>query len=102
VLIALPHIQADDLSSVRNGGHGAGFSLWLLFLLTFRIVLNILCGFQYKSNSYSPIMPTESKYPLIDIPKTDLWGFLFERKDKEYPDDKGTRLLHPHMTELNY
>lgn len=33
-------------------------------------------------------MPTESTYPRIDIPNVDLWAFLFERKDKEYPDDK--------------
>lgn len=34
-------------------------------------------------------MPSKSKYPSISIPNTDLWGFLFERKDKPYPDDKG-------------
>ncbi|PBP19166.1 putative 4-coumarate-CoA ligase [Diplocarpon rosae] len=33
-------------------------------------------------------MPTDSKYPLIDIPIVDLWTFLFERKDREYPDNK--------------
>ncbi|PSN65657.1 4-coumarate-CoA ligase-like protein [Corynespora cassiicola Philippines] len=33
-------------------------------------------------------MPSESRYPNIPIPNTDLWGFLFERKDKAYPDDK--------------
>lgn len=47
-----------------------------------------------------PIMPTESKYPLIDIPKTDLWGFLFERKDKEYPDDKV--IYHDPYTKRSY
>jgi hypothetical protein len=35
-------------------------------------------------------MPTDSTYPRIDIPNIDLWAFLFERKDKEFPDDKGT------------
>jgi hypothetical protein len=35
-------------------------------------------------------MPTESTYPKLDIPDVDLWTFLFERKDREYPDDKGT------------
>lgn len=35
-------------------------------------------------------MPTASTYPLLDIPQVDLWEFLFERKDREYPDDKGT------------
>lgn len=34
-------------------------------------------------------MPAESLYPKFDIPKEDLWGFLFERKDRDYPDDKG-------------
>lgn len=34
-------------------------------------------------------MPAKSTYPDIDIPDVDIWTFLFERKDKEYPDDKG-------------
>ena len=34
-------------------------------------------------------MPTESSYPKLDIPNVDLWAFLFERKDREFPDDKG-------------
>ncbi|PVH85742.1 4-coumarate-CoA ligase-like protein [Cadophora sp. DSE1049] len=33
-------------------------------------------------------MPTESEYPLIDVPNVDLWTFLFERKDREFPEDK--------------
>jgi len=33
-------------------------------------------------------MPTESSYPELDIPNIDLWAFLFERKDKPYPDNK--------------
>ncbi|KAF2740343.1 4-coumarate-CoA ligase-like protein [Polyplosphaeria fusca] len=33
-------------------------------------------------------MPSESKYPSIPIPDIDLWAFLFERKDKSFPDDK--------------
>ncbi|KAF2652276.1 4-coumarate-CoA ligase-like protein [Lophiostoma macrostomum CBS 122681] len=33
-------------------------------------------------------MPTESKYPTPPIPDVDLWGFLFERKDRQFPDDK--------------
>jgi hypothetical protein len=35
-------------------------------------------------------MPTDSTFPRIDIPDVDVWAFLFERKNKEYPDDKGT------------
>ncbi|KAH7401918.1 4-coumarate-CoA ligase-like protein [Phaeosphaeria sp. MPI-PUGE-AT-0046c] len=33
-------------------------------------------------------MPSESKYPSLQIPDVDLWAFLFERKDKPFPDDK--------------
>ncbi|KAH7131990.1 4-coumarate-CoA ligase-like protein [Dendryphion nanum] len=33
-------------------------------------------------------MPSESKYPQVPVPDDDLWGFLFERKDKPYSDDK--------------
>ncbi|RDW77129.1 hypothetical protein BP6252_05182 [Coleophoma cylindrospora] len=33
-------------------------------------------------------MPTPSTFPVVDIPDTDLWAFLFERKDREFPDDK--------------
>lgn len=34
-------------------------------------------------------MPTKSSYPSVDIPNVDLWKFLFERKDRQFPDDKG-------------
>ncbi|KAJ4344739.1 uncharacterized protein N0V89_012483 [Didymosphaeria variabile] len=33
-------------------------------------------------------MPTNSSYPEAPIPDVDLWGFLFERKDKPFSDDK--------------
>ncbi|OAL53362.1 4-coumarate-CoA ligase-like protein [Pyrenochaeta sp. DS3sAY3a] len=33
-------------------------------------------------------MPSESKYPSVPIPDVDIWAFLFERKDKPFPDDK--------------
>ncbi|KAF1949606.1 4-coumarate-CoA ligase-like protein [Byssothecium circinans] len=33
-------------------------------------------------------MPSKSSYPNIPIPDTDLWGFLFERKEKPFPDNK--------------
>ncbi|KAK5111560.1 hypothetical protein LTR62_004856 [Meristemomyces frigidus] len=33
-------------------------------------------------------MPAKSKYPPIDIPNIGLWDFLFERKDRDFPDDK--------------
>ena len=34
-------------------------------------------------------MPTESTYPRIQIPQVDIWGIVFERQDRPYPDDKG-------------
>ncbi|CAG7945857.1 unnamed protein product [Penicillium olsonii] len=33
-------------------------------------------------------MPVSSNYAPIDIPAVDLWTFLFERKDRAFPDDK--------------
>ncbi|PTU17155.1 hypothetical protein P175DRAFT_0536362 [Aspergillus ochraceoroseus IBT 24754] len=33
-------------------------------------------------------MPVASSYPSVDIPNVDLWSFLFERKDKPFPDDQ--------------
>lgn len=39
-------------------------------------------------NVTSAAMPTKSLYPPIDIPNVDLWTFLFERKDRPFPDDK--------------
>ncbi|KAL8720833.1 MAG: hypothetical protein Q9225_002350 [Loekoesia sp. 1 TL-2023] len=33
-------------------------------------------------------MPTQSTYPTIDIPNTDIWGLLFESNDRPFPDDK--------------
>ncbi|KAI1823603.1 hypothetical protein F4861DRAFT_311204 [Xylaria intraflava] len=33
-------------------------------------------------------MPVQSSYEEIDIPDVDLWTLLFERNDKQWPDDK--------------
>ncbi|MCJ1350697.1 MAG: hypothetical protein MMC33_000678 [Icmadophila ericetorum] len=33
-------------------------------------------------------MPTESLYPKVEIPNTDIWGLIFERTDRPFPDDK--------------
>ena len=33
-------------------------------------------------------MPAESIFPAIEVPKTDLFSFLFDRKEKPFPDDK--------------
>lgn len=43
-------------------------------------------------------MPTQSPYPPIDIPHVDLWEFLFERTDREFPDDK-SRWFHFSLTD---
>ncbi|KAH6707856.1 putative phenylacetyl-CoA ligase [Leptodontidium sp. MPI-SDFR-AT-0119] len=32
-------------------------------------------------------MPIESHHPPVSIPPVDFWTFLFERPDREYPDD---------------
>lgn len=37
-------------------------------------------------------MPVSSNYPPVDIPNVDLWTFLFERKDRPFPDDKSESL----------
>ncbi|KAI9843009.1 MAG: hypothetical protein M1838_002895 [Thelocarpon superellum] len=33
-------------------------------------------------------MPIESNYPPIEIPQVDIWSLLFERKDRDFADDK--------------
>jgi 4-coumarate--CoA ligase len=33
-------------------------------------------------------MPTKSPFADITIPDTDLWGLMFDRKDRDFPDDK--------------
>lgn len=38
-------------------------------------------------------MPTNSPFSDVEIPDVDIWTFLFERTDREYPDDKGTDSL---------
>ena len=45
-------------------------------------------------------MPTESSYPKLDVPNVDLWAFLFERKDREFPDDKGMQLSMPARNDI--
>lgn len=35
------------------------------------------------------IMPVQSTLPQIDIPNVGIWDFLFERKDLDFPADKG-------------
>lgn len=45
-------------------------------------------------------MPIESPYPPLDIPNVDIWGLIFERKDREYPADKGTNTIIPTSSNL--
>ncbi|KAF1945654.1 acetyl-CoA synthetase-like protein [Clathrospora elynae] len=33
-------------------------------------------------------MPTKSPFPDVEIPDVDLWGLMFDRKDRNFPDDK--------------
>ena len=35
-------------------------------------------------------MPVESIYPPLDIPNVGIFEFLFERKKRDFSDDKGT------------
>jgi 4-coumarate--CoA ligase len=34
-------------------------------------------------------MPVASSYPKFEVPTVDIWAFLFEKKDREFPDSKG-------------
>jgi hypothetical protein len=34
-------------------------------------------------------MPVNSKYPPIEVPKQDLYNFIFDRKDRPFPDSHG-------------
>ena len=43
-------------------------------------------------------MPTESSYPAFTVPEIGLWVFLFERKDREFPDDKGEDWHKKHLS----
>lgn len=43
-------------------------------------------------------MPTKSPFPTFEVPKEDIWGFIFERKEKAFPDDKG--IQHPFQLPL--
>lgn len=33
-------------------------------------------------------MPAKSPFPDVEIPNVDLWGLVFDRKDRDFPDDK--------------
>ena len=58
----------------------------LCFLITVVVDVSVFLSFvRYHFIE----MPTESSYPKIAIPEVDIWTFLFEGKDRKYPDDKG-------------
>jgi 4-coumarate--CoA ligase len=40
------------------------------------------------STYLTSIMPTNSPFPDIPIPATDLWSFIFDRPDRDFSDDK--------------
>jgi hypothetical protein len=42
-------------------------------------------------------MPISSSYPQIEIPNVDIWDFLFERKDKPYPNEKGELVVNHNL-----
>jgi hypothetical protein len=54
-------------------------------------------------------MPIDSTFPSFKVPTEDIFNFLFARKDREYPDDKGKiqsvvsteprQLGHVHVTQ---
>ena len=46
-------------------------------------------------------MPTESPIPRCDIPNVDIWGLMFERKDREWPDDKSIQPTILHIRSAN-
>lgn len=59
-------------------------------ILVHRLILYCICNGLAESRSN---MPVSSTFPSIEIPNVDLWTFLFERKDRPYPDDKSILLL---------
>ena len=83
----LSHIVSSHTSTLR-------------YLIILHISHNLLGAFYFTSLSIisSPIaiMPSESLHPPIDIPNIDIWGFLFERKDIKFPEDRGALPLLPH------
>ena len=42
-------------------------------------------------------MPCDSLYPPVEIPETDIWGFLFERQDRPFSADKSTSCQHMNL-----
>ena len=45
--------------------------------------------FTSTPRQYIDNMPTDSFYPSFEVPDVGIWDFLFERKDRDFPDDKG-------------
>lgn len=34
-------------------------------------------------------MPTKSSYTDVTVPDVDIWGLMFDRKDRDFGDDQG-------------
>lgn len=49
----------------------------------------VVASEQQRYTCVPSAMPSASLYPTVDIPDVDLWTFLFERKEKPFPDDHG-------------
>lgn len=51
----------------------------------------VLCALLTSSFQFSTAvkMPVNSSHQPISIPSVDLWSLLFERSDREYPDNQG-------------
>jgi 4-coumarate--CoA ligase len=41
-----------------------------------------------RFNCIRVIMPTQSPFPDVAIPDVDLWGLMFDRKDRDFADEK--------------
>lgn len=64
------------------------FSFFLLSLYSLVFILLpvtvVLAILEYSSHT----MPVASTYPSFEVPDVDAWDFMFQRKDRDFPDDK--------------
>jgi hypothetical protein len=44
-------------------------------------------------------MPTDSPWPIVDIPNIGIWDLIFENKNRAWPDDQGE--LFPFFVVIN-
>lgn len=83
-------IVLSALQRLGSARSGANDDLHFSSLLRCTSSVNTLSRFHELDHLIT--MPSESKYPSLQIPNVDLWAFLFERKDKPFADDKGKQL----------